>query len=568
MSNKEIILGIDLGTTTSEACIYISKSKLKMIRNEDGNDIIESVVGFDDLTKEIVIGKEASNTNSPIKEIKREMGENVKLALGDKKITPEEVSAEILKYIKKYSEESLGEKISRAVITVPAIFNIKQKEATMKAGEMAGFKVARIITEPTAAALAYCLENIEKEEFVKVMVYDLGGGTFDVSIGEFNNGVLQILGGDGDNQLGGGDFDRLLCDYICDDFQKQHGIDLRDDIETSIKVLKKAKKAKETLSTRKKVLIKKGFMAVKNGKTISLDMELTRETFEDMISEKLEGTRKSMQKALKLAKLKADDIDMVLLVGGSSRIPLVKTMVTDEMGQKPRFDIDPDRAVSMGAAIQGAIITGECDAVILNRVIHSYGVSAVVNISGQDVPGIYNIIIPENAPMQKEFSKQYYNANDNQEEVIIEVYQSDNDDSFFAADQIPIEEYKLKGIPPAPAGKESVTVKFLYNLDGIVDVTAIIDSTGKKGKFTAKAIEAGEKKTEDKPDLNTWSESAIAKDFKPTIQIAEKRIKELEGHADLEKKLNDLKQAIIDEEKSLAKTLDDELTDLIFELED
>ena len=259
MSNKEIILGIDLGTTTSEACIYISKSKLKMIRNEDGNDIIESVVGFDDLTKEIVIGEDAGGTKNPIFEIKRQMGTNKKLTLGDKKVTPEVVSAEILKYIKKYSEESLGEKISRAVITVPANFNIKQREATIKAGEMAGFKVERIITEPTAAALAYCMENEKEEEFVKVMVYDLGGGTFDVSIGEFNNGVLQILGGDGDNQLGGGDFDRLLCDYICDDFQKQHGIDLRDDIETHRRVLAKAIKAKETLSTRKKVLIKEGF---------------------------------------------------------------------------------------------------------------------------------------------------------------------------------------------------------------------------------------------------------------------------------------------------------------------
>ena len=568
MSKEEIIIGIDLGTTTSEACIYISKSKLKMIRNEDGDDIIASVVGFDDLDKAIVFGEEAENAKHPIFEVKREMGKNVKLTLGDRKLSPEEVSAEILKYIKHYSEESLGEKITRAVITVPANFNIKQREATIKAGEMAGFKVERIITEPTAAALAYCLENTEKEEFVKVMIYDLGGGTFDVSVGEFNNGVLEILSGSGDNQLGGGDFDRLLCDYICDDFQKQHGIDLRDDIETRRKVLKKAKKAKETLSRRKKVLIKEGFMAVKDGNTISLDMELTRETFEDMISEKLESTREAIQKALKGAKLKADDIDMVLLVGGSTRIPLVKEIVKDEMGQKPRSDIDPDRAVSMGAAIQGAIITGACDAVIMDIVNFSFGISAVVDISGQDVPGYYSVIIPENSPMLKEFSKKYYAVRDNQEEVMLEVYQSNKKESFFAADQILLKEYKLKGIPPAPAGKESVTVKFFYNLNGIMDVTAVIDSTGKEAKLTVSAIEASEKKTEDKPDLNTWSESAIAKDFKPTIQIAEKRIKELKGHSELERKLDAQKKAIIDEDKSLAKTLDEEINDLIFELED
>ena len=568
MSKKEIILGIDLGTTTSEACIYISKSKLKMIRNEDGDDIITSIVGFDDVDKAIVIGEDAGGTKNPIFEIKRQMGTNKKLTLGDKKVTPEEVSAEILKYIKKYSEESLGEKISRAVITVPANFNIKQREATIKAGEMAGFKVERIITEPTAAALAYCMENEKEEEFVKVMVYDLGGGTFDVTVGEYTNGVLEILGGSGDNELGGGDIDRILCDYICEEFQKEHGIDLRDDEETHRRVLAKAIKAKESLSARKKVSIKVPFIAAKDGGTISLDMELTRESLEGLISEMLEGTRKSMQKALKSAKLKADEIDMVLLVGGSTRIPLVKTMVKDEMGQKPRSDIDPDRAVSMGAAIMGGIISGRCDAVIMDRVLYSFGISAVVNISGQDVPGYYSIIIPENAPMLKEYSETYHTVHDNQEEVIIDVYQSDNNESFFVADQFPIKQYTLKGLPPAPTGKESITVKFLYNQNGTVDITAIIDSTGKKVKFSAEAIEAGKKKSSDKLDLSEWSESTIAKDFKSTIQIAEKRIKELGGHTDLEKKLNDLKQAVIDGDKSLAKTLDDELTDLIFELED
>jgi molecular chaperone DnaK len=275
-----------------------------------------------------------------------------------------------------------------------------------------------------------------------------------------------------------------------------------------------------------------------------------------------------MQKALKSAKLKADEIDMVLLVGGSTRIPLVKTMVKDEMGQKPRSDIDPDRAVSMGAAIMGGIISGRCDAVIMDRVLYSFGISAVVNISGQDVPGYYSIIIPENAPMLKEYSETYHTVHDNQEEVIIDVYQSDNNESFFVADQSPIKQYTLKGLPPAPTGKESITVKFLYNQNGTVDITAIIDSTGKKVKFSAEAIEAGKKKSSDKLDLSEWSESTIAKDFKSTIQIAEKRIKELGGHTDLEKKLNDLKQAVIDGDKSLAKTLDEEINDLIFELED
>ena len=570
MSKKEIIIGIDLGTTTSEACIYISKSKLKMIRNEDGDDIIPSVVGFDDVDKSISIGEDAIETNKPIEEIKKEMGKNVKLPLGDSKVTPEEVSAEILKYIKEYSEENLGEKISRAVITVPANFDINQREATIKAGKMAGFKVERIITEPTAAALAYCMESEKEEEFVKVMVYDLGGGTFDVSVGEFNNeGILEILGGSGDNELGGGDFDKLLCDYICDEFQKQHGIDLRADEVTKRKVLIKAKKAKETLSSRKKVLVKEPIMAVKDGNTIPLNMELTRNIFEDMISEKLEFTRKAMQKALKTAKLKAGDIDMVLLVGGSTRIPLVKKIVQEDMGQKPKSDIDPDRAVSMGAAIQGAIITGKSDAVIMDRVIHSFGISAVANISGQDVPGCYSIIIPENSPMQKEYSETYSTTLDNQEKVVIDVYQGKNSKSFFVADQKPIKQYTLKGIPPALAGKESITVKFLYNLNGTIDVTAIIDSNSKEAKFSAQGIEAGVKEeSADKSDSIDWSESTIAKDFKPTVEIAEKRLNELDGHSEIEEKLDALKKAISDEDKTLAKNLDEEINDLIFELED
>ena len=567
MSKKEIIIGIDLGTTTSEACIYKGK-KLQMIRNEDGNDIIASVVGFDDVSKEIVIGEDAIETQDPIFEIKKEMGKKVKKTLGDKKLSPEEVSAEILKYIKKYSEASLGEKISRAVITVPANFNANKREATLKAGEMAGFKVERIITEPTAAALAYCMEKEKESEFVKVMVYDLGGGTFDVTVGEFNNGVLEILGGAGDVELGGGDFDRLLRDYICDDFQKQHGIDLRDDKETERRVIQKAKKVKESLSNRKKISIKLPFIATKDDKPLSLDLELTRENFEGLISEKLEGTRKSMQKALMKAELKASDIDMVLLVGGSSRIPLVKAIVKDEMGQKPKFDIDPDRAVSNGAAIQGAIINDESDAVILDRVIHSFGISAVVNMAGQDVPGYYSIIIPENSPMLKEFSETYSAVHDNQEKVIIDVYQSNKSESFFVADQIPLNEYTLEGLPPAPAGEESVTVKFLYNQNGMIDISALIDSTGKEVKFEVQAIEAGEKESADKSDSMDWSESAIAKDFKPTVQIAEKRLKKLEGHSELEGKLDALKKAIIDEDKNLAKTLDEEINDLIFDLED
>jgi molecular chaperone DnaK len=571
MSKKEIILGIDLGTTTSECCIY-NNGKIKMIKNGDGDEIIPSVVALSPSSKKIIVGSEAEaisegNPNNVIAVIKREMGKNIELSIGSKKMNPEGVSAEILKYIKNYSEESLGEKIKKAVITVPANFGNDRRNATLKAGELAGLDIVKIINEPTAAALAYCMENKSEDELIKVMVYDLGGGTFDVTIGEFKDGVLDVLGGDGDDELGGKDFDNILIDFLSEEFLKEHGIDLRDDDSLRFRLSTAAEKAKKTLSSRNNVDIAIPFLTAKDGKPLGINSSLTRETFEGLISEKLNNTRKAIQKALKKSKLKKGDIDLVLLVGGSTRIPMVKNIVVDELGQEPKFDIDPDLAVAMGAAIQGSIIAGGTDAVIMDRTYQALGTGITTEISGQLISGYFDEIIPTNSELLREFSKQYRTIHDNQESVAIEIYEKKNKvESFFVSDHKLLDKYILEGIPPKPAGDETVTITYCYNPNGVLDVTAVIDSTGKENKLEVVVGQKTHTKKNDNANLDKWEISEIAKDHNSTIKITEKRLRDQGDHPALQQKLKELKLAVINVDKELAEIIDNDINDLIFDL--
>lgn len=576
MSSNDIILGIDLGTTTSEAAIY-DKKKIKMMHDGNGDEIIISAIGINPKTKKQIVGKKAAdqaqgNPKYVIEEVKREMGKKKKLPLGDQKLSPVEASAEILKYIKSYSEEMLGQEINRAVITVPANFNSNQKDATKKAGEAAGFIVERIIAEPTAAALAYCMDNTEPGDYVKLMIYDLGGGTFDVSIGEFRSGdnILDIKASSGDNELGGKDFDRALVDLICDEFQKEHGIDLREDLETNFRVMKEAEVVKKELSFSASTDLNLPFITSKDGKPISYTQTITRKEFESIISEKIDDTAKAIQKALKDAKLKKDDIDLVLMVGGSTRIPYVQKFVERETGLKAKKDIDPDRAVCMGAAIQGSIISGESDAVIMDVSPLSMGTSVSQRLEdGRIMQGFYDEIIPANTPQLKEFSQEYFTLIDNQESVDVKVYEKDNQkESIWADDHKLLAEKKLDGIPPKPAGEESITLTYLYNLNGALDVKAKVNSTDKEIDFnvyTSVATEDGEAASSSKPQLDNWESSSISSDFKSTIKITEKRLKDLDDK-DLIDTLGELKQAVINEDKKLASELDDKINDLLFDL--
>ena len=543
-----------------------------MILNESGNDIILSVVGIDPKTKEVIVGKDAkgmiaAHPDNFVQGIKREMGTPELTTMGNQELSPEEISALILRYIKKYSEDMLNDEIDRAVITVPANFNDRQRNATMKAGELAGFTVERLVNEPTAAALAYGLE-IKDNKYV--MIYDLGGGTFDVTILAYVDEVLAVMASAGDNQLGGKDFDRALCDYVCEEFYKLHGVDVKNDLQTHYRVLSACEEAKKELSFRVSTDINIPFITVKDGKPLNLEMEVTRPTLKSLISSKIDKTATAIHKALDAANLKKEYIDTILLVGGSTRIPYVKELVEWVMGMTPKSEIDPDRAVAMGAAVQASIIDGASDTIISDVVPLSLGIVIRKQIGGKWggrwVEGVYDEIIPANTAMLKEFKKTYYTSYSNQDAVEINVYQKDSmNDSIWAADHTFLGGVRLEGIPRAPAGKKSITVTFLHNLDGIMNVWAVIDSTGDRTSFTVKTdtdVEVTGKNVED-----IWEKSEKAHKIKTSIQIAEKRLNEIGGHADLERKIKQLKRAVVQGDDDRISKLGDEISELLFELD-
>ena len=565
------MIGIDLGTTTSEAC-YSRDGKPQMIRNESGYEIILSVVGIDPKTKEVIVGKNAkgmlaAHPDDFVQEIKRQMGTDELIKMGNNKLSPEEISALILKYIKKYSEDMVHEEIDRAVITVPANFNDKQRRATKKAGELAGFKVERLVNEPTAAALAYGLD-IKDNKYV--MIYDLGGGTFDVTILAYVDHVLSVMASAGDNQLGGKDFDQALCDYVRDEFYKLHQVDLKDDLQTHYRVLSACEKAKIELSSRYSTEINISLIAVKDGKPVNLEMEITRPTLESLISAKIDKTAIAIHKALDAAKLKKEYVDTILLVGGSTRIPYVKNLVEWVMGMTPKSEIDPERAVAMGAAVQASIIDGASDTIISDVVPLSLGIVARKPVGGawgrHWVEGLYDEIIPANSTMMEEFKKTYYTSYGNQHAVEVKVCQKDSlNDSIYAADHTFLGGVRIEGIPPAPVGKETITVTFLHDLNGILNVRAVIDSTSDETEFTVKIdtdMEVTGKNIED-----IWEKSEKAARVKTTIQIAEKRLKEIREHAELEAKVQQLKGAVLQENDDKISKLDDEINELLFELD-
>ena len=566
-------IGIDLGTTTSEACIY-QDGNPKMIPDLWGKEIIDSVVGVDPSTREIIVGEKANrllieHPEDTISQIKRDMGQDIKKKLGNKELNPEEVSALILKYIKKYSEEFLGEEIARAVITVPANFNDLQRNATKKAGELAGFQVERIINEPTAAAMAY---GIDKQNLkAHVMVYDLGGGTFDVTILEYHDNILDVKSSAGDNKLGGKDFDEMLVKHVADKFKEDNDVDLHEDRTALNRLTEACEKAKKELSVVKQTSINLPFIATKDNKPLALQFDISRDLFESLIKEKIDRTEKAINKALKDSKIEKEEIDTILLVGGSTRIPYVKELVKRVMGKDPKADIDPDLAVSRGAAIQAAIIDGQEGPIIMDVVALTLGTEVVGNLGGKLVPGLFDPIIPANSPVLKEFSKQYRTVSDNQTEVNIRVYQQDSlNDSMWAKDHtlLPVSEGQsaiLSGIPAAPAGQEAVTIKFFYNSNGLLDVTGIVDSTGEEIKFNVRTTSTGQVTTTNIDEL--WKNSEKANKVKTTVQIAEKRLKEIGENADLEEKIKQLKKAVLDGDDDRITELDDEINELLFELE-
>jgi len=465
MSDREFVVGIDLGTTNSVIAWMKPDGSIEVIPNAEGSRLTSSIVAFTK-TGEILVGEPAKrqmilNSERTIKSIKRKMGSDYKVRIDDKEYTPQQISAYILMKMKKDAEQYLGGRIKKAVITCPAYFNDAQRQATKEAGQIAGFEVLRIINEPTAAALAY---GLDKKKEQKVLVYDLGGGTFDVSILEISEGVIQVIATSGNNHLGGDDFDQRIIDWLAEEFKKQHGIDLREDKQALQRLRDAAEKAKIELSTKLETDISLPYIAATSSGPLHLETRLTRSLYESLVRDLVEMTRGPIERALGDAKLSPRDIDEVILVGGMTRTPMVQRLIYEVFGKEPNKSVNPDEVVAIGAAIQAAILAGSAkdkDIVLVDVTPLTLG----IEVKG----GLMEPIIPRNTTIPVRKSKIFTTAEDFQTEVEIRVYQGER---AMARDNIFLGSFRLVDIPPAPRGVPQIEVTFDIDSDGIVHVSA------------------------------------------------------------------------------------------------
>jgi molecular chaperone DnaK len=545
------IIGIDLGTTNS--CVAIMEgNETKVITNPEGNRTTPSVVAFKG--DEIIVGDAAKRqvvTNKDsVSSIKRLMGSNEKVEVNGKKYTPQEISAMILQYMKSYAEGYLGEKVDKAVITVPAYFNDAQRQATKDAGKIAGLEVERIINEPTAAALAFGIDKTDQEQ--KVLVFDLGGGTFDVSILDLADGTFEVLSTAGDNKLGGDDFDNVVVDYLADEFKKQYNIDLKADRMALQRLKEAAEKAKKDLSGMVQTHISLPFISANDSGPLHLEADLTRANFDKMTKHLVDRTIGPVKQALKDANLTPNDIDQVLLVGGSTRKISVQEAVKQELGKEPNKSVNPDEVVAMGAAIQAGVISGDVHDVLLLDV-------TPLSLGIETLGEVMTVMIPRNTTIPTSKSQIFSTAADNQPAVDIMVYQGERP---MARDNKLLGNFQLTGIAPARRGIPQIEVKFDIDVNGIVHVSATDKATNKSQDITI-SNSSGLSDAEIEKMVKEAEDNKAADEKRK--EEAELKNKAEQFISQIDDQLNAENQNVTDEQKAQVKELRDQLQKAIDE---
>ncbi|HJG47675.1 MAG TPA: molecular chaperone DnaK [Facklamia tabacinasalis] len=539
------IIGIDLGTTNSAVAV-LEGGEAKIIPNPEGNRTTPSVVALknDEIQVGEVAKRQAVTNPDTVSSIKRHMGDSYKVTMGDKEYTPQEISAMTLQYIKSYAEDYLGEKVDKAVITVPAYFNDSQRQATKDAGKIAGLEVERIVNEPTAAALAYGLDKTDSEE--KILVFDLGGGTFDVSILELGDGVFDVLSTSGDNSLGGDDFDDKIIEYLAAEFKKENGIDLTKDKMAAQRLKDAAEKAKKDLSGVTSTQISLPFITASDAGPLHLETSLSRAKFDELTHELVERTKNPVRQALKDAGVDKNEIDQVILVGGSTRIPAVVEAVRKETGKEPNKSVNPDEVVAMGAAIQGGVISGDVkDIVLLDVTPLSLGI--------ETMGGIFTKLIDRNTTIPTSKSQVFSTAADNQPAVDVHVLQGERE---MAQDNKTLGRFQLTDIPAAPRGVPQIEVSFDIDKNGIVNVSAKDLGTQKEQTITIKSSSG----------LTDEEIDQMVKDAEANAELDKQRREEADLRNEVDqlifttnKTLEDLKDKVSEEEVKQAETARDEL---------